>query len=94
MIGYWIEDSPVKADDPDVLVTSYVRKDGVLIALASWDKGPLRTRLQIDWRKLGLDPGKARLTAPEIAGIQLPASFKPGEPIPVDPAKGWILILK
>ena len=48
---------PDPADDPDVLVTSYVRKDGVLIALASWDKGPLRTRLKIDWRALGLDPG-------------------------------------
>ena len=94
MFGYWIENAPIKADDPDVLVTSNVRKDGVLIVLASWNKGPLRTRLNIDWKALGFNPAKARLTAPEIPGIQLPASFKPGEPIPVDPGKGWILILK
>ena len=94
MIGYWIDNAPIQADDPDVLVTSYVRKDSVLIALASWDKGPLRTRLKIDWRALGLDPSRARLTAPEIPGIQLPASFRPDEPLPVDPGKGWILVLK
>ena len=40
MFGYWVEDSPVKTDDPDVLATAYVRKGGALIALASWDKGP------------------------------------------------------
>ena len=94
MFGYWVGDSPVKTDDPDVLATAYVRKGGALIALASWDKGPLRTRLEIDWKALGLDPAKARLTAPEIPGIQLPASFRLDEPIPVEPGKGWILVLK
>jgi hypothetical protein len=65
-----------------------------MIALASWAMGPVRTRLRIDWKALGLDPRKAKLRAPEIADFQLAASFAADEPIPVEPGKGWLLILE
>jgi hypothetical protein len=65
-----------------------------MIALASWAKGPTRTRLRIDWKALGLDPRKSRLRAPEISDFQLAASFAPDEPIPFEPGKGWLLILE
>ena len=48
----------------------------------------------IDWKALGLNPAKVRIRAPEIPGIQFAASFAPGERIPFEPGKGWILIVE
>lgn len=90
MIGWWVHDTPVTTDDKDVLATSYVRKgDRTLVALASWAPGATKVKLRVDWKALGLKPG--RLVAPAIPGFQPAASFAPGEPIPVEPGKGWLL---
>ncbi len=101
MIGWWVETSPVKTGTQDVLATVYTRKtDGqggrpsALVALASWAKGPVDVRLAIDWKKLGLDPRKATLTAPAIDKFQEGATFKPGDLIRVEPGKGLLLILR
>jgi hypothetical protein len=101
MIGWWVEANPVKTGTPAVLATAYVKRgDGkaarpsVLIALASWAKGPVDTRLAIDWKKLGLDPKKAVLRAPVIDKFQDAAEFKPGDAIRVEPGKGWLLVLR
>ena len=53
-----------------------------------------RVRLQIDWEALGLDPATQTLTAPAVDHFQRAATFAPGEPIPVEAGKGWVLILK
>ena len=94
MIGYWSPRCPVRADVPGVLATVYKKKGRTLISLASWAKGPTRTKLEIDWKALGFDPAKARLRAPEISGVQFATLFSPSDPIPFEPAKGWILILE
>ncbi len=93
MIGYWSPSCPVKSDDENILATAYVKKDKVLIALASWTQDSTECRLTIDWKALGLDPAKARLYAPEIAEFQESARFGPDDPIPVEPGKGWVLVL-
>jgi hypothetical protein len=51
-------------------------------------------KLQIDWKALGLKPGNATLKAPAVNGFQPAAEFRPGEAIPVEPGKGWLLILE
>jgi hypothetical protein len=94
MSGWWADDCPVRADDPGIKATVYRRAGKALIALASWAKGPTRTRLRIDWKALGIDPRRARLRAPEISDFQLAAAFAPDEPIPFEPGKGWLLILE
>jgi hypothetical protein len=101
MIGWWVEANPVKTGNRGILATSYVRRgDGkgagpaVLIALASWAKEPVDIQPTIDWRKLGIDPKKAVLRAPAIDKFQDAAEFKPGEPIRVEPARGWLLLLR
>lgn len=48
--------------------------------------------LRIDWEALGLDPAKTKLVAPAIDHFQPEAVFAPTEAIPVQPAKGWLLI--
>jgi hypothetical protein len=94
LIGYWVASNPVKADDANVLATSYIKEGSALISLASWAPAPTMARLKIDWKALGLDPAKARLRAPEIPGVQYAMTFAPGDPIPFEPGKGWILILE
>jgi len=93
MIGYWAEDCPVRASDPGIAATVYRGRGKAMVALASWAKVPLRTRLTIDWAALGLDPRKAKIRAPEIPDFQLAAEFAAGEPIPFEPGKGWLLII-
>jgi hypothetical protein len=62
--------------------------------LASWAKEPVDVRLTIDWKKLGLDPKTAVLRAPAIDKFQETAAFRPGDPIRVEPGKGWLLLLR
>ena len=94
MIGYWVDSCPVKTDHKDVLATAYVKKGKVLISVASWAKGPVLSRLKIDWKALGLDPSKAKLRAPAIPDFQFDAEFGLYERIPFEPGKGWLLILE
>ncbi len=94
MIGYWADDCPVRADDPEVQATVFKKEGRSLIALASWAKTPVMARLKIDWKSLGLDPKKARLRAPEVPDFQFAADFAPGDPIPFEVGKGWILIVE
>jgi hypothetical protein len=93
MIGYWVPSCPVSPSRKDVLVTVYKKNRRSLISLASWAKEPLSCRLSIDWQALGLDPKKAKISAPPIEGFQKAAAFKPSSEIPLEPGKGWLLIL-
>ena len=97
MIGYWEPDCPVRTDHPDVLATAYVKDGETMVALASWAERPAKVRLSIDWEKLGLDPGKARLLAPVIRGQDVKqdaAVLEPTDEIAVRPTKGWLLIIR
>jgi hypothetical protein len=101
MVGWWVDTGPVRTGNGEVLATSYVRRAGrkgskpsVLIALASWAKESVDVRLAIDWKTLGLDPKRAVLSAPAVENFQEAAEFKPGDPIRVEPGKGWLLILR
>jgi hypothetical protein len=95
MIGWWVEDNPVRTGNEDILATSYVRPDkSALVALASWAKEPVDVQLAIDWKKLRIDPERAALSAPAIEGFQDAAELRPGDPIRVEPGKGLLLILR
>jgi hypothetical protein len=94
MVGFWVDSRPVKIDRPDVLATSYVRNGGTMVAVASWAKEPVDVRLSIDWTALGLDPSTATITAPAIEKFQDAATFTQDQPIPVEPGRGWLLIVK
>ena len=92
MIGYWVPERPVKTGREDILVTTYVKENQVLLALASWAVETVGVRLQIDWDALGLDRSKAVLHAPFIQDFQKEARFTPDEEIPVEPGKGWLIL--
>jgi hypothetical protein len=93
MSGFWDPQCPVKTGLKEVLATAYIQKGKTLISLASWATNATKIRLQIDCAQLGLDPKKARLYSPAIRSFQPEALFKFDDDIPVNPARGWLLLL-
>jgi hypothetical protein len=92
MDGWWDPATPVRTGRDDVLATTYLGAGRALIALASWAGDTTWIGLQVDWKRLGLDPARARLRAPVIEGFQPGATFQPGDSIPVPSGKGWLLV--
>ncbi len=94
MIGYWEKWPVVKTSDPDVLATVYLKKDEMLVAIASWAEKPVSVSLDIDWERTGMDPSKVRIFSPPIKDYQEERTFGIDEKIPVAPKKGWLLWIK
>ena len=93
MIGYWVESSPVKTNNPEVLATVFKKDRSALVAIASWAKDDVNIKLTIDWKALGIDPRKATITAPEVKNFQPAGSFRDGQEIPVQKGKGLLLVI-
>ncbi|MDN3547465.1 glycoside hydrolase domain-containing protein [Mucilaginibacter aquaedulcis] len=94
MIGYWVDDNPVKTDHEKVLATVYKKNGAALVSIASWEDTDTEVKLTVDWKKLGIDPSKATITAPAIRNFQPAKTFSINDAIPVEKAKGWLLIIK
>jgi len=69
MLGYWLENAPVRTGRDDVLATTYVRDDGALVALASWSDQDRVIALDLDREALGLG-AEVEATAPAVEGLQ------------------------
>ncbi|QES90625.1 glycoside hydrolase domain-containing protein [Rhizosphaericola mali] len=93
MIGYWVKNNPIKTDNNKILATIYKKDKKVLIAIASWADGEQNFHLNFDWKKLGMDPSKCQLIAPEIENFQTKKTFNLNATIPVQNKKGWLLEL-
>lgn len=94
LIGYWSENCPVKTDNPNVLATVYQKDGKAMVALASFANTEANVKLIIDWQKLGVDANKAKITAKAIQNFQPKRSFNISETIPVEKAKGWLLVIE
>lgn len=94
MKGYWEKDCPVTTTQSGIHATIYQKVKSSLISVASWNDKPVRFLFNFDWEKLGIDPAKAILVAPEIKDFQNYTTFNPRDSIPVEPQKGWLLYLR
>ncbi len=94
MKGYWEKVCPVRTNNPKILATVYRKKGESLISVASWADKPSLFTFRFDWAALGLDPERSVLVAPEIKDFQKHAVFKPGDRIPIEPEKGWLMYLR
>jgi hypothetical protein len=94
MDGCWDPATPVRTGRTDVLATSYLRDGRALVAIASWAPDTASVRLQVDWRKLGIDSAAATIRATAIRDFQPEAEFAPGGEIAVPPGKGWLLEIR
>jgi hypothetical protein len=94
MIGYWEDRPVVKTNHEDVKATAYVKNDSLLISIASWADEPVDVLMDISWELTGLDGSDVILFAPGIENFQPRRTFKIDEKIPINPKKGWLLIVK
>ena len=92
-IGYWDSECPVRTDNKDILATAYLKNGKILIALASWASETVKVNLSVDWMAVGIDSDKANLVAPYIPNFQDYTKFLLPYSVPVEPGKGWMLIL-
>ena len=92
-LPFFLGNAPVQVDHPNVLASVYRREGRSFIALGSWAEAETEVRLSIDWQALGLDPARATLYAPPIAGMQPEQRWNPRDPIAVQPRRGWFLVL-
>ena len=100
MVGWWEPELPVtvaatNADGP-IHATAYVAKGKkTLIALGSWSSTNATVKLTFDWATLGLSASSVKsLTAPAIANFQTAQTWSATDAIPVEPAKGWLLVVE
>jgi hypothetical protein len=94
MIGYWSPECPVRTGREDIPATVYLKKGAAMVALASWAQQDTTIRLNIDWQRLGIDPEHATIEAPAIQNFQAARHFAPGEAIPIEKGKGWLLVIR
>jgi hypothetical protein len=94
MKGYWSDDCPVTTDKPGVLATVYQKAGKAFVAVASWEPQPVACKLTINWKALSIDSSKAILRARPAKDFQPERAFSPHDPIPVDPGKGWLLVIE
>ena len=94
MKGYWEKDCPVSTNNPDVHATIYQKEGESLISVASWADKQENFSFKFDWKALGIDSGKAILAAPDIRDFQQESTFSPGDSIPIEPKKGWLIYLR
>ncbi|TFF37148.1 hypothetical protein E2R66_13465 [Mucilaginibacter psychrotolerans] len=94
MIGYWVPNSPVKTNNPKVLATVYKKANKALVAIASWADTDTSIKLTIDWKALGIDPAKAKITAQPIKNFQQANIFSADGEIPVATGKGLLLVVE
>jgi hypothetical protein len=94
MIGYWVDNNPVKTTNAKVLATVYKKQGAALVSIASWADDNTDIQLKIDWNSLGIDPLHATITAPEIKNFQTAKTFAADDKITIEKNKGWLLIIK
>ncbi len=91
-IGWWDPACPVKTGHPQVKASVFRKSGSAFVAVASWAKEPVKVKLEIDWKALGIEPGKGKLLRPECASLQAEAELAPAAEIALDPNKGCFLI--
>ncbi len=94
MIGWWDQEKLVDTNRKDVLATAYQKDGKCLIAMASWAKGTVAVRLEINWKLLGFEKEGATITAPRLEGLQEARTFAPDAMISVRPGQGWMLLVE
>jgi hypothetical protein len=91
MVGHWDPDAPVHTSQPDILATTWFTGTGIVIALASWAEETVDVTLNFPAGEIYL--ADSSLEAPAIPGFQSAMSYKPGDPITVEPQRGVLLTI-
>jgi len=91
--GWWDEECPVHLSRDDCKATAYAGEDRMLISLASWAEEAVSVQVNVDL-PAGWDAEAVRCYAPRIEGFQEKQALRLGDSLRIEPARGYILILK
>ena len=93
MHGYWEDDPVITLDQEEVYATSFIKEGKVLVAIGNWRSEPVNVKMNIDWKRLKMNPKEVTIIAPEMKDYQEDRSFKVGESIPVGSKSDCLLII-
>ena len=93
MIGYWVDNSPIKIKSNKIRSTIYQNENRILITIASWSEKDELIDLIIDWDKIKFNKSSSSLLSPEIENLQELKSYQIGKKINIKSNEGLILIL-
>jgi hypothetical protein len=93
MIGFWEDEPVVTTPDFDVKATAFVKDGKTLISVGNYSEKQKTVPLNIDWKRLGLDPSKVKMTAPAIKEYQDAKEFEVGKPVEIPGKSGWMILL-
>jgi PIN domain nuclease of toxin-antitoxin system len=93
MIGYWVDNSPIKIKSNKIRSTIYQNENRILITIASWSEKDELIDLIIEWDKIKFNKSSSSLLSPEIENLQELKNFQIGKKINIKSNEGLILIL-
>ncbi|KIA73824.1 hypothetical protein ANMWB30_10720 [Arthrobacter sp. MWB30] len=96
MHGFWDPHTPVRTSHPDVLATTWLTDNGMVVALASWAGETEDVTLIFDDAALTDETSTApaaSIKAPAIRGFQPAMDYAPGEAITLEPQRGLLLMI-
>ncbi|MBS1606278.1 MAG: hypothetical protein JST42_26705 [Bacteroidetes bacterium] len=94
LIGFWDKDNPVRTDNPNAVASIFQGASGTIIAVANWTDTVQTCRIEINWKKLGLDPHAVTATIPYLKDFQEQQAVDLGKPLELPPARGYMIVLK
>lgn len=94
MIGFWEDGCPVTTSSPDVKATVYIKKGKCLLSLGNYSDSPQDVSLNIDWRKLGIAPSKAKLRQPDVKVFQENKERSSKDTFTLEPRKGLLVYIE
>ena len=94
MVGYWDESSPLKSGNEMVKATLYAGKNRSIIAVAGWGEKEQSCSLTLDWKALGYDVSKCRMTIPAIKDYQGEQRLSSLENLVIPAGKGYLIVIE
>ncbi|MFA5814279.1 MAG: glycoside hydrolase domain-containing protein [Bacteroidales bacterium] len=91
-IGYWDDANPIKTGNNDLLASVYLKKDKAMIAIGNWSDTHQVISLDVDWKKLGMNPASAKVEIPNIDDLQTAGEANVKQ-LSIPASKGLILII-
>ena len=94
MVGYWDKNCPVTCNNPLVKASVFKNPDDVIVAVANWTDEDQMVSLDVDWKKMGMDPDKVDISIPGIEEFQTGRANVSLDQINLPAKKGYLVLLK
>lgn len=94
MMGYWDKDNPVRTNNDNILATTFLNPEFVVISLGNFSQEDQVCYLEINWDDLQMDRENVRMYTPYIEQFQEEMEFGPGTRIAVKGGEGCLLVIQ